>query len=317
EAEVLNNSLIRNLGLLKGTPWAAVVINEQLTQWQETADMYGPRAEELREYARSQGNFFAYNIITITVIKAYYSNLFTHEYIMNFDESSKAVNITFSPEQIEKVNNYCAILDEVAAIYQTLDSTENLIVAHALRYELLRLIGRDEQAMAVASEVETLIDTYDLKELRRKYDYLTQGGTRHEQFLSLLINTFQNKEEAKREFEEIIEQLKAFDAAEENFEPIPKGSYQIELFPIGLFSYPKDQFDVFMNILDVTIGLRPQILSMSGEMIPVVNILHRPIPTEGFVDGNESANLNGYRNMLRIRRELNTNKIVPFPTRLE
>ncbi|SHN26035.1 DUF4365 domain-containing protein [Mucilaginibacter sp. OK098] len=315
EAEVLNNALIRNLSVLRGTPWAADIVSRELAEWQKTADMYGPRAEELREFARGQGDFFAYNIITITVIKAYYSNLFTHEYIMNFDESAKVVNVIFTTEQIEKVIGYCTILDEVAAIYQTLDSTENLIVAHSLRYELLRLIGHDDQATEAGSTMETLIDTYDLKELRKKYEYLTNGGTRHEQFLNLLINTFQNEAEAKRELEKIIEELKSIDVTEKNFGPIPKANYQIDLFPIGYFTYPKEQFDLLMNIIDVVTDLRPHILRLSGKIIPILNLFHNPVTQEGRVDGNESANLESYRNILRVRREFKANKIVPFPAR--
>ncbi|WP_179414542.1 hypothetical protein HDF19_00680 [Mucilaginibacter sp. E4BP6] len=54
-----------------------------------------------------------------------------------------------------------------------------------------------------------------------------------------------------------------------------------------------------------------QIRFRDVQIIPILNIFHKPITQEGRADGNESANLDGYRNILRVRKEFKANKIMP------
>ena len=109
------------------------------------------------------------------------------------------------------VNNMlenCSVLDGVIDVYSKLNSNENIIVALSLKYELLHFIGYKDQAAQVADQIETLIDTYDLKDLQRRFKYLINGGRKHEQFLHFLIETFKRTQDAKRERDEIIEALR-------------------------------------------------------------------------------------------------------------
>jgi hypothetical protein len=313
ESEVINNTLIKNISVRKSMPWITPHLQQAWASWQETAAKYLPRAEALLKQAHGGHHYFAYNIITLTIVKAHYCNTFTQLYMMNFDEQQLVVNIKFTEKQVTDILENCKVLDEVIGVYKQLDSNENVIVASALKYELLHFIGYEEEASKVAASMEELIDTYDLKDLHRRFRFMMNHGTKHELFLQQLIDTFKRKEAAIKERDEIIEALRELDTQDKAV-TVPIGpSYTISLTPLGNFRYPKIQFDLAMDILKVTDPIRKQVLNMSQMVMPILNAFQQPIDTEGPDIGFEPPTIDGYRNLLRIRKAFSEQKFVHLP----
>jgi hypothetical protein len=314
ESEVLNDSLIRNISTMKSMPWAFTELQKEMKSWQEMAELFGPRAESLRQQALTSQHYFAYNIITLTLVKNNYATLYTHLYMFNFDEQQLAVNIKLTEEMVTNMLENCGVVNGVIEVYEKLNSNENVIVALSQKFELLHFIGYKDQAAQVAEQMETLIETYDLKDLQRRFKYLINGGTKHEQFLQFLIDTFKRTQEAKKERDEIIEALRQLDAEETNGQPLPESNYQINLMPLGNFSFPKEKFDYVMDLLEVSPSIREQIHNMAEFVMPILNVFLRPITAEGPGNGLQSATIEGYQNLLRVRKALRDNQFARMPS---
>ncbi len=310
EADVLNSSLIKNISAYKMMPFTK---STELQELQSLIDRFGERAESLRNSALEEQNDFAYNVISINIIRAHYSNSYTFHYMMNFDEDKLAINTSIRDEDFQMVENHCKLLDLIIKKYRNYSSNENIVTALSLQYELFHYSGQMEKAHETSKTMLELIETYDLKEFERKYKILINGGTRHERFLEMLVNSFSKKDELKTEMDSILEEMKSIDKTEEQGKTISKNHFKIHLLPIGIFSYPKTDFEIVMNILNAAPSVREQFQDMSMSCIPIVNILYNPIEREGPNGGNIGIGINGYRNALRIRKLFNEHGYLRIP----
>jgi hypothetical protein len=68
-----------------------------------------------------------------------------------------------------------------------------------------------------------------------------------------------------------------------------------------------------MDILKVTDPIRKQVLNMSQMVMPILNAFQQPIDTEGPDIGFEPPTIDGYRNLLRIRKAFSEQKFVHLP----
>lgn len=311
ESEVLNHLLVKNITANKNFPWAKDVLQVKFGEWQTTADLFGPRAESLRDQALAGKHYFAYNIITITMVKASYRNLFIQLYMINFDPDSSTINIRLTEEMMSAILANCEVLDGVIKNYAALDSNENVVVALSLKYELLHLIGYHEQAQEIAARMEELIGTYDLKDLGRRYRFMMDSGTKHELFLRSLIDANDLRKKAQAERDEIWKEIDELNAKEKAASTGPRPGPTIDVTPLGMFRYQKEQFDELMDILDVVPEVREQVRNVAEYgAVPIINVLERPVLREGPVPTTTFSTMEQCRDLLMVRKALYESKII-------
>ena len=255
-------------------------------------------------------NYFAYYMATINEVKVIYemgamSNLMTLEQTIPGTPNSLLSDTTpFFKDLLEK-------LEKALSFFRHINHIENEVVTLCLKYEILHFLKTCDAATASLTEAANLIDAYDITEKQRNLEYLKNAGTTHERLQAFFAECFQQAEAAKNEYQKIIAEMKHWDALEQKNKKFDTDCYHIDLFPIGIFVFPKSKKEKVYEILNIKEQQTKQIFdSMFGKVVPIANIYHLEISQEGIADGKQAdKGIDNWWNIYRIRKAFYENEL--------
>lgn len=190
--------------------------------------------------------------------------------------------------------------------FKQIGHVENMIVANATKYEILRFADRNDEADEVMTELETLVSQNDFTDYNDRIHHLKNGGCTHEVFQKQLNVISARVAAAKLEHETLIRGMREIDEKENSIEKIAiSDNYYITLFPIGEFTFPKSEKSKVFEILNVSETHVIENFEMMFDMgiLPVANIYNDSISQEGPAGGNlADKGIQSWRNIHRIRK---------------
>lgn len=215
------------------------------------------------------------------------------------------------PENEQTLEIILKNLEQVAVNYRRTNHIENLLAVLSTQYEIYVFMDNTEAREDVEEEMKKLIDFYELKESKSKFDFLMNGGTTSEQ-LELLFSTNLNGKKKTEEYNSLIKEMKAIDALEERRTPknYTKDVIVVDLFPIQYFIIDKNRLKIFYKILNIDNAELIENLNFffDNGIIPILNILIE-VKTEGPLNGHlESKGVESWRRIRDIRLALYENK---------
>lgn len=262
--------------------------------------------QELGKEIFQEKDFFAFNMSTLNQAKVRFELIVLSEIIQEYSGNENVIKDEKTLEAI--IENLKTVSDN----YKDVQHIENLLASLSAQYEVYHYMKKDDETARIAKEMNELTEFHDLKESKTKLDFLLNGGTIEEQLLVLFQNTVKKSEDSKKEYQELIDEMKAIDKLEEdeNLKNDKTESVTIELFPIGHFSIARSRINEFYDILNIDSFKLIKHLDFffDNGIIPVLNIFNE-IQVEGHCNGMlDDKGIESWRRIKEIRVGLYENK---------
>lgn len=270
--------------------------------------------EEVIKEAGKQKNNFAYFTALTNKAKVTYQ-LTVYMATVKVEKEIPGLPVPPRPDSSAMLERTLKDIGEAANFFSAIGYIENTIAATSTMYEILHYLKKTDEANRIMTELEILIDKFDLEDHKQRIEYLKNGGTTHETFKNWVEQIFANADSTKKELDKMREEMIQMDEEEKKVDTkIQVGNLYINLFPIGYFQFPKEKIELVYEIIQV---INPEIKSHFNEMfkmlIPIANILHNPIEMEGPQDGIlADRGIENWRNLYRIRKAFYENKFYRF-----
>lgn len=262
--------------------------------------------QELDKEISLEKDLFAFNMSTLNQAKVRFELIVLSEIIQEYSGSE---NIVKDEKTLEIILEN---LKTVSNNYREVQHIENLLASLSAQYEIYHYMKKDDETVRIVKEMNELVEFHDLKESKTKVDFLLNGGTIQEHLLTLFVNTVKKSEDSKKEYIDLVNEMKALDKLEEveNLENDKTEAVMIELFPIGHFSFARNRINEFYDILNIDSFKLIKHLDFffNNGIIPVLNIFNE-IKTEGHCNGMLDDNgIESWRRIKEIRVRLYENK---------
>ena len=269
--------------------------------------------QQLKEDAIATKNTFAYFIAIIREVKVLYefevytSNVFIVQDLPEFPEPEIPDKDAMLEELSERISNAISYFFHIG-------HTENIVAALSTKYEILHYLNRIDDADETLNDLESIIETYDLIEQRKKFEILKNNGATHQTFKIWMDEIFRESDAKKQEYQNMRSEMRKMDEEESKIKhELKTSNLCIDLFPIGYFQFPLEQKDNVYDILNISQEARKLFNKMFKIVIPVANIYYNPITQEGFVDGKlADTGIEGWRNIFRVRKSFYDNKFYRY-----
>lgn len=262
--------------------------------------------QELDKEISQEKDLFAFNMSTLNQAKVRFELIVLSEIIQEYSGNEKIVKdektLLIILEDLKTVSNN----------YRGIQHIENLLASLSAQYEIYHYMNKDDESNRVAKEMNDLAEFHDLKESKTKIDFLLNGGTIQEQLLTLFQNTVKKSDDSKKEYTELVNEMKELDKLEENdkSDNNENETVTIELFPIGHFSITRNRINEFYEILNIDSFKLIKHLDFffDNGIIPVLNIFNE-IENEGHCNGMlDYKGIESWRRIKEIRVGLYENK---------
>lgn len=184
EGKSLLQSLHHNAVLLCGRV-EDLFLTTTFKQWKQLDVKHVARLMSLLKYSMENQSFLAVGNIACEISAWEYQKIYIFHTLRNWDQQSMSIKGTVSEENIRSLEKLADKLIGVIDGYKTLENKENMFYALAHRFELLHLAGKLDEANAVATEMQSIIDKHDLNGLKRNLQNLLKGDLRHTQFMTM------------------------------------------------------------------------------------------------------------------------------------
>eukprot|EP00388_Colpodella_angusta_P000643 GDKJ01002255.1.p1 GENE.GDKJ01002255.1~~GDKJ01002255.1.p1 ORF type:complete len:688 (-),score=67.67 GDKJ01002255.1:143-2206(-) len=276
-------------------------------------EIWFKNVQQLKEDAVNTKNYFAYYIAIINEVKITYEFevYTTNVYIVQDTPESPKPEIPdkepFFERMLEKISDAMSYFYHIGHI-------ENIIATLSTKYEILHYLNRIEDAEKVLYDLESIIESYDLTEQKKKLKILKNNGATHQHFKVWMDKIFSESEAKKREFDEMRSEMIKMDEEESKIKgKTTTNNLHIHLFPIGYFQFPIAQKENVYEILNFTQEAKNRFDEMFKMVIPVANIYYNPIMQEGYVDGKlADKGIEVWRNIFRVRKSFYENKFYRY-----
>ncbi|WP_162419566.1 DUF4365 domain-containing protein [Cyclobacterium roseum] len=273
--------------------------------------------QQLKEDAINTKNHFAYYIAIINEVKVSYefevytANVFIVQDTAEFPKPEIPNKEPFFERMLEKISKAVSYFYHIGHI-------ENTVVALSTKYEILHYLNRIEESKKVLYDLESIIESFDLVDQRKKLEILKNNGATHQHFKVWMDKIFSESEAKKGEYDKMRSEMIKMDEKESTIikKPTTKNLH-IHLFPIGYFQFPMAQKENVYEILNLTQEAKNRFDEMFKMVIPVANICYIPISQEGYVDGKlGDTGIEVWRNIFRIRKSFYENKYYRYEPNL-
>lgn len=255
----------------------------------------------LFEELKASNNHFAF----------YYLLTYKQKYDFHKYSTFEILKLVKNPIIVDYSDNFEIILnllDSCLEYFSKIGHLENQLFVKSIKYEVLHYLERYDLATVLINELEESVELIDIKNLKKQFNFIKNGGTNHQMLQKLLDDSINNP---KEKIEQLRLELIHIDKNEE-YKNLDKDDYfQVNLFPIGDFFVPKNNLEEFYKIFDIKKDkLKEQFKFMFDlGVIPVVNTYVFPIKQEGFLKGNlEYKGFENYLNMFNARKKFFENK---------
>jgi len=265
------------------------------------------RLTDLHNEAIAKKDYFSFHNSILVEVKIRYQFLSNIKILFDTQEKMVSEMTGEMKEQIgillEKINNSVLYFEKVGHI-------ENQAVAISLQYEILHFINDVLKAGEALNKLERIVDIYDSRDLQKKFEYLKNNGTQHETFLDFISESGQRGSKNAEILKQNAEKMQKMD---EDEIPLPDHRrdevYNIHLFPIGYFRFPRTEVEKVLEVLNVHEDGKESFRELFGMVQPVANILNETVRCEGYGNGRgDDVGFASWQNIYRIRKYFYENK---------
>jgi hypothetical protein len=276
--------------------------NDMLNEIFQRRSSWASKANDMRKSAlNSQNVFVFYHILTNESKVNYEFDVYSD--LINFGDQA---NFTFpNGARLEQLDNILISLEDSERYFASISHIDNLCVALSLQYEVLHYKADFVAAGKIINKLSDIIETYEYKDFKKKFDSLKSGGTTHEKFAKFYNDIASQSSQEQDEYESMVREMKGWDQLDRTRENPTIESEAIELFPIGHFQFAKKFRNDVFRILNVSAHVQKSFVSMWDEVgvIPVANIYCNPVNEEGYADVINTNDIVVWQNIYRIRKE--------------
>lgn len=207
--------------------------------------------------------------------------------------------------QVEVFNPLIKMLEEAHKYYDSIDHVLNKAAALAQKYEIMHFIGDMSDAQKILSELENLINQYDLIELKERFEYLKSEGPTHTRFDALLSEIFEKRRQYNETSKKQADEIAEMDRNDSQAIKLKDNCYLIELFPMGYYQFPPEKLPQVFEILNINLDSTKKQFEniLNNQAVPIANLYNNPITREGPLN-SYAANkgLDGWANLYRVRK---------------
>jgi hypothetical protein len=278
-------------------------------QFVESNSSWFKKVLDLESECLESKNYFYYFNTVINEVKVKYEMLVVTS-LVAIEQTAPGLKASTNPDIKQVFDDLLDKIEKTLGYYRQIGHAENEVVALSAKYEILHYLGDLPNANAALNEAETLIDTYELTEKKRKLEHLKAEGATHQKFKSWMDGIFAEAEKNKNEVEGLVAEMMKMDENERKEKSPAKDCLHIQLIPIGLFAFPEAQKEKIYQLLNIS---RPETRKTFDNLfsfaIPVANIYYSEIVQEGPLNGVlADKGIESWRNIYKIRKALYDNK---------
>jgi len=251
---------------------------------------------ELFKELKASNNHFAF----------YYLLTYKQKYDFQKYSTFEILKLVKEPIIVDYSENFDGILnhlDSCLEYFSKIGHIENQLFVKSIKYEILHYLKKYELADFLINELENSVELIDIKNLKKQFDFIKNGGTNHQMLQKLLDDSINNP---KEKIEQLRLELIHIDEKEKNINLNKENYFQVNLFPIGDFFVPKNNLEQFYKIFDIKKDKLKEQFKLMFELgvVPVVNTFVFPIKQEGPLKGNlEYKGFENFMNMYSARKK--------------
>ncbi len=151
--------------------------------WKEVEKIHDKRLETLVKFSLVTQYFLAMSNVLMQDAEWCFQKLYIMFVLKNW--SNKSLSVEGKPDEVElkDLARQAERIDMTISGYAIQEHREHIAYALNLKYEILAFAGRAEDAANVASQILSMIDTYNMNGLKSKYQWMIEGKSRYKYFL--------------------------------------------------------------------------------------------------------------------------------------
>lgn len=171
--------------------------NDSSKRFVSANETWFKNVQKLKDIAINTKNSFVYYIAIINEVKVNYelevytSNVSIVQDIPEFPKPEIPDKEPYFERMLENISKAVSYFYQIGHI-------ENMVTALSTRYEILHFRNRFEEAEKDLSELESIIEAYDLIEQKKKLEILKNNGATHQHFKMFMDKIFSKSDAKKR-----------------------------------------------------------------------------------------------------------------------
>lgn len=262
---------------------------------------------DLHNEAIAKEDYFSFHNSILVEVRVRYQFLCNLKILLDIQERVVSERTAEMEEQLG------ILLDKIgiAVLYfAEVGHIENQVVAISLQYEILHFTEDFTQAEKTLGEMEKIVEIYESRDLKKKFEYLKNRGTQHESFLDFISESNGRGKKNAEVLRQNAEEMRKMDEDEMPEPDHKRGeTYGIHLFPIGYFRFPRTELENVLNALNVQEGGKESFRQLFGMVQPVANIFNATVECEGLANGRaDDQGFESWQNIYRVRKYFYENK---------
>ncbi|MEJ7678748.1 MAG: hypothetical protein WKG06_12995 [Segetibacter sp.] len=204
----------------------------------QSKELWYKNVQSIKAEALEGKNYFAYFNAVVNEVKVSFEfEVFIS--LVYLDEGIPGVPAPERPDSKPRFDDMLDKINHAYNYYNNIGHIENTIVTLSTKYEIIHFLGDLNNAITVLAEIETLVENYELKELKRRFEFLKNKGTTHEKFKAWMDEIFSEADNQKAEIESLVNDMKLMDDKERSTKTKIENPLHIHLLPIGYFAFPR------------------------------------------------------------------------------
>lgn len=267
------------------------------------------QVQNLKDEALKNKNYFFYFNATLNEVKVIYEMQVFIKYV-SLEQKITGYPTPAMSDDKPIFDDLLEKIERALYYYRQVGHVENEVVTLCTKYEIQHYLQDFSNANNTISEAESLIESYELTDKKRRIEHLKKEGTTHQKFKGLIDGVFEDAEKKQNEWKELVEDMTRMDEGERKEIAAEQDYLNIHLLPIGYFKFPKRSKSEVYKILNIN---SPDTMesfdSIFNFAIPIANIFYDEIIYEGPLNGNlADQGIESWRNIYRIRKAFFENK---------
>lgn len=182
EESILFHDLKVNFGLFIGHTEKPLE-SRTYQQWLNLEKLYYERLKSLALFAAK--NNYLLGVLNLSSARAnwIYKKIFYRHFLSSYKNNAFDGSAGISSEDFNELGTCCIELDRMADSYEILEDISNKISSLVKKYEILLFMGLQQEALHTKNKIMEIIDQYEMKALKEKYNFVMNGNSQHEVFL--------------------------------------------------------------------------------------------------------------------------------------
>lgn len=182
EEKELSANLTKNFIMLCGRDMDLLKTNTYKS-WKEIEKIHDKRLQALVKLSLDTHYFLAMSNVLMQDAEWCFQKLYIMFVLKNWSNKSLTIEGKPDEQELNSLARQAERIDMTIKGYEIQEHREHIAYALNLKYEILTFAGRMEEAEAVASQILSMINKYEMNALRSKYQFMLEGKSRYKFFL--------------------------------------------------------------------------------------------------------------------------------------